>query len=281
MFCYLRLRLGLTFLMMTCWLAAPAAGASTGTGTYTTLTLTWSSARPNTATATGFSASFRDPANPQGHPPALRRVSITDPAGTRIELAAAAKCAATDMQLEEQGESACPRRSKVGTGNVHTLPLGALPFTSQTAIFNTSDGSLQLIKFGNGGSAVARSVLHGTTLDTLVPTCLAGGQPPTACPFDQDFILSSEADTPALTPLGHGYVVTPRHCNASHRWQITTRFTFADGTIDTIKTPQPCTRARHRQRRRHHHKRRRHHHRRHQTACSDPDHDRDCDVSPS
>jgi hypothetical protein len=256
-------------LMAACAATPATVAGTTGAGPRETLELSWTTKKPGAASGVTFSARYRNPANPASHPPALRRVVVVNPVGSRLDGGAVPRCEASDAQLEMSGDAACPSSSKVGSGYVNTLPLGLVPFHSEISIFNSPGGQRQLVKFGNGGSVVVHTAIRkgGRIFDTPVPTCLAGGQPPDGCPSDQNYVVSSYQAGGAITAHGRKYFRTPPTCPRARRWVVNTRFYFADGAIDNVATPQPCTRhARHRSR-----------HRRHRRPVCHRHDDRGCD----
>ena len=241
-------------------LASPAF-ANTVTGPREKVRFDYTTTRVAAGAGLIFNASIRNPANPDAAPVPLRRIVLVAPRGTRLRRDPADACTASDMQFEAGGENACPVKSKVATGTTVTRPLGGLPFTSAVAVFNTPVGQAMLIKFGNGGSAVVRTVIKGRISTTVVPTCLTGGQPPAGCPFDQDAVVSSSLRFPRTTASGKPYLKTPPRCPSSKHWQTTVAYEYADGVTDRLTTSQPCSRRPRpsgRRRRRHRHHRHRH-----------------------
>jgi hypothetical protein len=233
--------------VLACGAAPGTAFAATAEGPHEKVTLTWSTTVPGTPAGISFSGTYRDPANPTGPPPALRRVTITGPAGAVIDTSVPPRCLASDAQLEMSGESACPAGSKVGSGTIVGGPIGLPPQPQSVVVFNGDNQQIQLVKFGNGGSAVARGMISGSTEDTLVPTCLTGGQPPDGCPFDQTVLLSTTFAYPPLVVGGRPYFATPSTCPPSRVWRNLLTFTYADGAAETLALDLPCThRAAHR-----------------------------------
>lgn len=216
------------------------ASANTISGPRETVRFDYTTARANSTTGLVFDLSVRNPSDPSAAPIPLRKIVLVAPAGVTSD-AQIPSCTASDMQLEFSGESACPVASRLATGTTVTRPLGGLPFTSDVAIFKTPDGQAMLIKFGNGGSAVVHTVIHGRVSTTEVPTCLTGGQPPSGCPIDEDAVVSSDITYPATTSENRFYLKTPARCPATGAWQNLLSFTYADGATDTITTSQPCS----------------------------------------
>lgn len=222
------------------------AGAIAGVGPHETVDITTSTERPNTSATLGFAATYRNPTDPNADPPPLRRLVISLPGGTRIDTSVPARCTASDEQLRLIGDAACPPASRVGSGQVTVDITGLGKMTFKTTRFNGPDQQIEVVESGNavGSNGVIRAYIHGTTLDAPVPTCLTGGQPPTGCPFDQVTVLSNQLTTMPIT-VGHGksrrsYGTTPPTCPHSHTWRTPVTFHYADGTVETVVSTQPC-----------------------------------------
>lgn len=270
----------LTLVTAACVLFWPAAAqAVSGSGPHETVDISISTDQVNASAGLTYTASYHGLANPAADPPALRRIVIVGPPGTRSDTSVPGQCMATDEQLKNMGEAACPADSRIGSGWVEVKPLGLLPQRLDTTIFNGPGEQIELVKFGNAGGAVARSTIVGGTLDGPVPTCLTGGQPPSGCPFDQVTILSQSLTTQPVS-VGQGtqrrdYLTTPPVCPPSGYFKTLVTLYYADGTVETVVPTQPCVspaysfpRTTHRRCHRHRHadkrcKRRRHCHRRH------------------
>ena len=223
--------------------AAPAS-AIPGSGPHATVDITGTTTRPNTSTELNWEPIFRHPTDPDGDPPALRRIVIVAPKGTRVDTSVTARCAASDDELRQSGEAACPPASRIGEGSATARLFGVLANTFETTVFNAELGQIELIKFGGRGGGVRRAKIKGRTIDAPVPTCLRGGQPPEGCAFDQVVVLSNELhQRPVSTGRGkarRNLITTPPRCPRAGAWRTRVRLYFADGTVDRIVTRQPC-----------------------------------------
>src|SRR5947207_2472861 len=72
--------------------AAPGALAAPAEGPHEIVDVSYSTTAPGMPAAIHFSASYRDPANPSGPPPALRRVTIVGPNGAVLDTSAVPLC---------------------------------------------------------------------------------------------------------------------------------------------------------------------------------------------
>jgi hypothetical protein len=219
-----------------------------GSGPHVTVDITATTKRPNTSTGLNWRATFRNPENPNADPPALRRIVIVGPRGIRSDTSVTAQCDASDQELRQRGEAACPSASGIGWGKATARILGGAVNEFDTTVFNADHAQIELVKFMGRGGGVRRGTIHRRTIDAQVPTCLMGGQPPAGCAFDEVVVLSNELHQRAIS-VGTGrhrrnLLTTPRSCPRSGRWRTRVRFYFADGSIDRVVTKQPCTRAR-------------------------------------
>jgi hypothetical protein len=221
-----------------------SAGAIPGTGPHETVDITITTKRPNASTGLNWYAQYRNPANPQADPPALRRLVIVGPSGTHSDTSVTAECRATDDQFRQSGESACPAESHIGWGKATARLLSAVPMTFDTSLFNAPDEQVELVKVAGGGGAVVRGTIRDNVLDSPIPTCLMGGQPPAGCPSDQVVLLSNELHQRPLS-IGRGrhrrnLLTTPPKCPRSRLWTTQVTFYYADGAVDRVATKQPC-----------------------------------------
>lgn len=219
--------------------AASVALAGTASGPHETVTLSATSLEPGTPTGSLYDVRYRNPSDPSSNPPAVRRLVAVSPAGTRIDTSVPARCEASDAELKAEGDAACPSASRIGGGTATISVLGGAPSTNQVSVYNTRDGFLQLVKFGGFGVGVARTTIRGTTLDTRIPTCIAGGQPPSGCPSDQAVVLASRILVRRTVVRGRSYATTPPTCPRPG-WPTKLSFYFGDGTRDSVTTVDRC-----------------------------------------
>ncbi len=186
--------------------------------------------------------------NPHADPPALRRLVIQLPPGTRYDTSVPGRCAATDTQLMVLGEAGCPRSSRIGTSAATVKLRGGGATNVQGLDFNGDHQLIELFESGGRPVGIARTYASGTTLSGPIPTCVTGGNPPKGCPFDQLILLSNKIDVQPLS-VGQGmdrrnYATTPTVCPRSGHWTSRVTFYYSDGSVDHVRTEQPCLRSR-------------------------------------
>ncbi|HEX8068072.1 MAG TPA: hypothetical protein VF520_16260 [Thermoleophilaceae bacterium] len=231
-----------------------AAVALPASGQHATIDMWSSTKRPGASAALGYTGTYHAAGDPDGDPPALRRLTIQLPRGTRIDTSVPARCTASDDQIRFEGDSACPPASRVGGGEVTVRQLGLVEATYETVLYNAEDDLLEVVKSGDRVVGVVHTYVRGSTLDGPVPTCMMGGEPPDGCPFDQLAILSNRLQVDPVS-IGRGaarrnYGTTPPTCPRSGRWRVRVTLRFADGSADAVTPQTPCRRPRRAARRR-------------------------------
>jgi len=230
-------------------LGPASASAMPSSGPRETVDIQISTARPGASASFTYTATYHAANDPHADPPALRRIVIRPPKGTRIDTTVRPECRATDSDFKNQGDAACPSASRIGAGWVKLKTLGLLTGIFDTTIYNAPRQQAEIAQSGGHTFGVARTYVRADgSADGPVPTCLTGGSPPQGCPFDQVALLSQSLTTRALS-TGHGarrrnYLTTQKTCPRSRRWRTPVTLYYADGTVETVVTHQPCVRAR-------------------------------------
>src|SRR4051812_33977663 len=221
-------------------LVPTGAHAAAGSGPRETVEVKNSTSAPGSPVGVTYTATFRNPSSPSGTPPPLRRLVLLAAPGARVDTSVPARCAATDAELKEKGEAACPAASRIGHGTADVKPVGFPAIHYDTVVFNAENQQVELLK-GNGPSApaaVVRGYFRGRTFDSPIPTCLTGGYVPKDCPFDQVTLLRNTVVTPAYSRGGGGYATTPPPRPPSGGWRGRGSFFFRGGGLGRV-TPRP------------------------------------------
>lgn len=253
----MRLRIGAA---LAASLMFPAgASALSGSGPHETVNVTISTAHPGASAGFTYTAAYHAANNPDADPPALRRILIVPPRGTGADTTVRPECRATDSEFKNKGKAACPSASNIGWGFANLKTLGLFTSRFDTTIFNAPRAQAEIVQSGGMTFAVARTFFRNDgTVDGPVPTCITGGSPPDGCPTDESALLSQSLTTRAIS-TGHGahrrnYLTTPKTCPRSRSWRTPVTLYYADGTVETVVTRQPCVpakAARHRHQRHH------------------------------
>jgi hypothetical protein len=224
------------------------AGAIPASGPHETVDMWSNTTRTNVSASLGYAARYYSATDPKADPPALRRLVIELPPGTRIDTSVPPRCMASDGELMLMGESACPPAARIGAGEATVRQLGLGVSTYPTVIYNAEDDMLELVKSGDRVVGVVHTYIHGTTLDGPVPTCIGGGQPPSGCPVDELTLLANHLEVKPIS-VGRGaarrsYGITPPTCPRSRRWKAPVTLYYADGSVDRVTPRTRCRRPR-------------------------------------
>ncbi len=195
--------------------------------------------RPGAASDLLLSIDYMDPQDPNGKPPAVRKVVETLGRRALIDTSAPRLCTATDAELVAQGKDACPRGSRVGTG-VITLDTG-VPGPSRFIIadvlfLNNTKELIFLNTVRDGGErVVVRAKVRGRrTYVNNAP--FLPGVPPDGTAIDT---VEVTLGTDRLKQ-GDSYITTPSRCpERGFRWNRI-KFTYDDGVKQAERDRWRC-----------------------------------------
>jgi hypothetical protein len=200
--------------------------------------------RPGAATGLAIGFDYRDPADPDGKPPAVERVVQALHAGTRIDTSVPERCDAPDARLIAEGPAACPDGSRVGSGVLHAdtgAPGAGAPRVVEfrVTLLNASE---QLILFLESENLPmpARLVSRSRVED---PRTYVSETPPLpAADPDDPFVAIKHVrlSVGQITRDGRAYLTTPPSCPASGAWGNRATFSYRDGTEETVEHRSPC-----------------------------------------
>ena len=170
---------------------------------------------------------------------------IEAPAGSRLDTSVPGRCTATDEELKQRGEAACPSASRIGSGTADIKPMLFPTISYTSAFFNDANEQVELFTADPPAPpVVVHGFIRGNILDSPIPTCLNGGFAPRDCPSDQVALKGNVVDIPVYTRGGRSYFTTPPRCPASRRWRSPISFHYGDGSVERLVTEQPCDPAR-------------------------------------
>jgi RTX calcium-binding nonapeptide repeat (4 copies) len=199
---------------------------------------------PEPAESSGwhFEVDYVNPAEPEGKPPAVRRVVTRLASGAGFDTSVPARCSASDAQLMAQGASACPADSKVGEGYIRLDTGLAGPnrfIEADVTFFNSATEVIFLSTERQSGTrVVTRSTINGGSTVSMAPPL--PGAPPDGTVIDiarvELLAISREVDGELRS-----YVTTPPGCPASGEWAHSIEFTYADGVTQTVDSASSCS----------------------------------------
>lgn len=189
--------------------------------------------------STGFKAALKsaDPGEPGGKPQALKTLTITFPAGTKFNFKSKAikPCTATDIEIKGTKGTACPTKSKIGSGSAeaNATPVFPVPLPeSATAFASKSDLIFLLLPKGSAGLAL---VLHGKVAANKVTVDV---------PLLQEGPLTSVLSALELSvnKLGKGKssFVTAGKCKGG-KFTVGSSFVYYAGAAQQLSSSSKCS----------------------------------------
>ena len=220
-----------------------SARAQAVSGPHETVDNRLSTTQPNAPAGFHYIGEYHAAGDPNGPPPYLRKMRSYDPDGLRYDTSVPALCTASDIELETRGAAACPPDSRVGSGTVKGAFMG-FASTLHADVLNNTDQQIILLSSPGFASVTRGHIAPDGSVEFAAPTC-APSIDPIPCPVDDALQLGSDITTTPVTKLSDGairsYLTTPTTCPTSGRWTVPFRFWWADGSVDTVVTEQPCT----------------------------------------
>jgi hypothetical protein len=196
---------------------------------------------PGASTGVDTTILYKHPDDPNAKPIPVRQEVFTFPAGTQFDDSIVPDCTVPDIQLQLQGESACPQESWIGSGHGNTSMTG-FPGAGENAItanaFDYGSGEFRVL--GASADLPIRAVAHGRRegrITTVQIPSTPGGPP------DGEGALRRVHNVFPARSLGRrAYVRTPKTCPRSGTWLFKASLTFADGAVDNASYRMPCRR---------------------------------------
>jgi hypothetical protein len=234
---------------------APTAIAKPGSGPRETIDQGYTATRANSPTGASFTGVYHAAGDPKGNPPYMRRMVFYPPRGFRYDTSVPDRCTATDVELEVRGPAACPSGSRVGAGTTEGLffePIAhAFVFSHYNNPFdvvNNANEQVMLIQTPGGFTVVRGRIRPDQSVEYSSPTCFPAPPAGQQCPDDYVLQVKSSSSMPPHTKISGGrvrtYMRTPPKCPARGFWRTNVKFWWADGSVDTVATRQPCGRPR-------------------------------------
>jgi hypothetical protein len=223
---------------------AGAAAAQPATGPHETLVNRLTTTHTNAATGFSFTGTYHAAGDAHANPPYMRKMIFYSPPGLRYDTSVPDRCTASDIELEARGPAACPAGSRVGGGTADGAFLG---FRNTLSIdsFNNTGQQILLVRSPLLATVARGRIRPDGSVEFASPTCYPN-VPPLACPADDALQLKSSMTVPPYTRSIHGrlrsYLTTPPKCPAAGYWKTPVRLWWADGSVETVVTRQPCTR---------------------------------------
>jgi hypothetical protein len=226
-----------------------AAAAQPVSGPHETLDNQFSTTKPNAAAGFSFRGRYHAAGDPKANPPYMRKMIFYQPRGLRYDTSVPKRCSASDIELAARGAAACPAASRLGGGTASSVFLGTFPSTLVVDFFNNANEQIILARSPGLASVARGRIRPDGSVEFASPTCFPTVQP-AGCPVDDVLQIESSLTVAPYTRSSGGvvrsYLTTPPRCPASRHWSTPVRLWWADGSVDTVVTKQPCRRPRRR-----------------------------------
>jgi hypothetical protein len=239
--------IGAGLLMLLASFAACPGFAAAGpvSGPHETLDFRFTTTHTSAPTGWTFTGSYHAAGNPDALPPYMRKMTFYHPPGMRFDTSVPGRCTASDVELVVRGADACPADSRLGGGPVWVSLMGGSPRQSSADLFNNTNEQVILGQSPLLTTVVRSRMRPDGSVEYASPTCFPS-VPGVRCPVDDLLQVKSSITVPPYTRASDGsvrsYLTTPPECPASGHWETPVRLWWADGSVDTVVTEQPCTR---------------------------------------
>ena len=213
---------------------AAASPADAGRTPRANFGMDFAARRPVSATAIHLTILYKG-RDPNAKPSPIRKIVLNAPRGTRFHTAALPRCGASDQQLLAEGDAACPRASRLGSGTLTAMtgfPGPAGTVVTKVTVFNTATGNVEVVKEASTGKPVAtdRFRIRGRTWIAHPPDTPGGPPDGKTAVRRIDFTYAPKAR----------WAVTPPKCPSRGYWRSTAAFTYADGVTAHVSDRTPC-----------------------------------------
>jgi hypothetical protein len=228
----LPLRKTAVLLLAACVLGVAAYAASASPRFMASLELTYLTTKPGVSSGFTTLMTWTDPGAPAGVPKVIKRINFRFPRGTIFDTSALPRCAASDQTIKIRGASACPPKSKLGSGStIGVFPSGARIATT-VALFNARN---QIIVVVTLNRALVTEFRDEVKRDTIIvkPVLPAGVSL-------KRLALRFDAHSTGRGAARKVYMRTPQSCPVTRHWTISGTFTYADRSSQKLTTTTRC-----------------------------------------
>ena len=170
-------------------------------------------------------------------PPVVRRLVITLPKGAKIDTKALARCSASVAQVTADGLSACPAKTRLGTGTASVFA-GSGNIAAKVTLFNRKNGFLLALTTGDTVIRAFTGTAKGRTIDATLPQVdLGGGK--------EASLVRLQLTVKKHTKGKRTFLRTPPTCPTSLFWRLIYAPTFnGDYGFETLEGLSGCRRRR-------------------------------------
>ena len=186
--------------------------------------LTYTSRVPGAASGQVPLMTWTDPGAPNRVPKIIKRIRLTFHKGTSFDTSALARCRASDAKILSSGGAACPKASRLGSGHTTGVFSNGSKFVTDVTLFNARGEIIVLVTLNGTPVTEFRDRVKGRKI-TIEPVLPAG------VALKRLKLRIGRHST---------YMTNPPACPRSREWTTTARFTYVDGSAQTLRSTSPC-----------------------------------------
>jgi hypothetical protein len=218
-------------------IAAIAAGMALASSRFSaTFHMTYLSREPGAPTGQVPLMTWTDPGAPAEVPKTIERIDLRFHPGTRFDTSALVRCRAPDDEIKSKGASACPDDSRLGTGHTKAVFSSGAGFTTDVTLFNARGQIIVLVTLAGTPVTEFRDRVKGRTI-TIKPALPPGVSL-------KRLRLRIDRHSKGSGAEQRTYMRNPESCPPSRKWTTVARFTYVDGSAQTLRSSSPCRRNR-------------------------------------
>jgi hypothetical protein len=199
-----------------------------------TFELTYLSREPGAPSGQAPLMTWSDPGAAAEVPKTIKRIDLRFHKGTVLDTSALARCRASDEQIKSKGASACPAASKLGSGHTTGVFSNGDEFVTDVTLFN-GRGEIIVLVFLQGTLITEfRDDVRGRTI-AIEPVLPPGVSL-------KRLKLRIEPHSTGRGARQRTYMRNPPSCPKSRKWITAAKFTYLDGSSQTLRASSPCRR---------------------------------------
>jgi hypothetical protein len=182
-----------------------------------TFHLTYLSRTPGAQSGQVPLMTWTDRGAPAEVPKIIKRIVLTFHKGTRFDTSALPRCRTAKA-------SDCPKATTLGTGHTTGVFASGAEFVTDVTLFNGRGEIIVLVTLNGTPVTEFRDRVKGRkiTIEPVLPSGVA---------LKRLKLHIGRHST---------YMTNPPSCPRSRKWTTTARFTYADGTAETLRSTSPC-----------------------------------------
>jgi hypothetical protein len=228
----LQLRKTAVLLLAASVLGVAAYSAHASSRFRASLQLTYLTRQPGVSTGFTTQMTWVDPGAPNGVPKTIGKIRLRFPRGTNFDTSALPTCPASDKAIKTRGASACPPKSKLGSGSTIGVFTSGAQITTSVTLFNARHQIVVLVTLNGAFVTEFRDEVQRDTI--IVNPALPSGV------SLKRLALRVDPHSTGRGAARKAYMRTPQSCPAGGHWTIGGTFTYADRSSQNVTSTTRC-----------------------------------------